>query len=807
MGAHVWGPAFLRDELLPSFQLRGWSPDWYAGFPAMQFYMVVPYLLIVLLDLVLPYGVAFKLVAVSGVVSMPASAWAMGRLARWPFPLPPLLAVAGLLFVFDFNFTIYGGNIASTLAGEFAFSISLSVALVYLGLVMRTLDSGRGAGWAAIALAMVALCHPIPLIFAVGATAVIVAARGLHRLPSLLGPGSAALAIVSGLIGITIIWRMSEHPAPRLAVIGILVAGLLLTEARRAAAVIGIGLVGGLLSAFWTVPFLARRPYLNDMGWEKLHEVRENLFFPDELGGDGARLSILWLLGLAGLAAFTGLVRWHRTAVTFTAIAVAAMLGFIHWPQHRLWNARLLPFWYLSLYLLAAIGVYFLATRLMGGSDETVEPESPRSRGVRLAAPPVALVVAVLFVGLYLGANPGGAYDDSGVYRWGPVSMSSGERNFVSGWAEWNFSGIEARSGYPTYYDLMTTMTEVGATYGCGRALWEYDRDEIGRYGTPMAPMLLPHWTDGCIGSMEGLYFESSPTVPFHFLMQSELSANPSRPMRGLPYNGLDLDLGVPHLQMSGVRYYVAFSTEALAAASRHSDVLEPIAFADPWTVYLVRDSALVSPLPYEPVVVRHAPVAGRSWTDPAVTWFNDPTRWNVPVAADGPADWARVDLVGDRLDEEGSLVLDEFEAGPVRALPEVQVFDIVDEGDRVTFSVDRTGVPVLVKVSYFPNWAVDGAAGPYRVTPNWMIVIPNQEEVTLTYGASGVEYAAWGLTLLGLVVLGATWRRPLVLDPPALSSFLPDGDGPADEGHLVSDGAAPAPETPDAAREDLAGP
>ncbi|MCH2628642.1 MAG: hypothetical protein MKZ75_11270, partial [Acidimicrobiales bacterium] len=23
MGAHVWGPAFLRDELLPSWQLRG----------------------------------------------------------------------------------------------------------------------------------------------------------------------------------------------------------------------------------------------------------------------------------------------------------------------------------------------------------------------------------------------------------------------------------------------------------------------------------------------------------------------------------------------------------------------------------------------------------------------------------------------------------------------------------------------------------------------------------------------------------------------------------------------------------------
>src|SRR5687768_15189486 len=30
MGAHVWGPAYLRDHLLPQFQVAGWSPDWYA---------------------------------------------------------------------------------------------------------------------------------------------------------------------------------------------------------------------------------------------------------------------------------------------------------------------------------------------------------------------------------------------------------------------------------------------------------------------------------------------------------------------------------------------------------------------------------------------------------------------------------------------------------------------------------------------------------------------------------------------------------------------------------------------------------
>jgi len=36
-----------------------------------------------------------------------------------------------------------------------------------------------------------------------------------------------------------------------------------------------------------------------------------------------------------------------------------------------------------------------------------------------------------------------------------------------------------------------------------------------------------------------------------------------------------------------------------------------------------------------------------------------------------------------------------------------------------------QIGQPVLVKVSYFPNWKASGAKGPYRVTPNLMVVIP----------------------------------------------------------------------------------
>ena len=75
-------------------------------------------------------------------------------------------------------------------------------------------------------------------------------------------------------------------------------------------------------------------------------------------------------------------------------------------------------------------------------------------------------------------------------------------------------------------------MKQLGQDNGCGRALWENNNDEDS-YGTPMALMLLPFWTDGCIGSMEGLYFEASGTTPYHFLTTAALS--PAQLQPGAP--------------------------------------------------------------------------------------------------------------------------------------------------------------------------------------------------------------------------------------------------------------------------------
>jgi hypothetical protein len=64
----------------------------------------------------------------------------------------------------------------------------------------------------------------------------------------------------------------------------------------------------------------------------------------------------------------------------------------------------------------------------------------------------------------------------------------------------------------------------------------------------------------------------------------------------------------------------------------------------------------------------------------------------------------------------------------------------------------------VEVKTSYFPNWHARGALGPYRVSPNLMVVVPTSRSVQLTYGSTPMDNLGTGITsvtvLVGAIVL-----------------------------------------------------
>lgn len=846
MGAHVWGPAYLRDHLLPEGRISGWTPDWYAGFPAYQFYMVVPSLLIVALDVglfggwtmiiplaaaaglvflatrmaagwrrwtlvaasvavailavELPYGTAFKLVTILGLLSLPVCAYAFGRLADLPFPGPALLSVASVVFLFDRNFTIYGGNVASTLAGEFAFSISLSLAVLYLGFVIRGLRTGKHRAMAAVLLALTGLCHLIPAFFALAGTVVIasgyLARPVLHGIADVVRDGWQRRGRRRG-------WRRLALWLPLLITSPVRLAwrfmGRIWTATRRTWIWLACVLpVGGLVSAFWVLPFAYQSDYVNDMGWEKLpYSTAENGFrsWSDTLFSfDGETYwkyliprtsadspnDLRWVLALACMGLVLSIAFRVRVGIILAGCTVLMGAGFVLLGEDRLWNARLLPFYYLGLYLLAAVGVAEVGRTL--AVLVARDPERPSIVGPAVTAA-AGLAVALTLVSLPLRILPGGETQADGSYTWMGLTNGINQESFVRSWARWNYTGYEGKDAYAEYRSLMTTMADIGAEHGCGRSFWEYEK-EINRYGTPMALMLLPHWTDGCIGSMEGLFFEASATTPFHFLTQVELSAKPSAAQRALPYGSFDLDTGVRHLQLMGVRYYLATSVEATTAARAHPDLTE-LATSGPWVIFQVADSDLVTPLDNEPAVLDGVGNAQEDWicrtkddagkcAGPAVRWYQDLAAQDVLLASSGPDRWQRVDVDDPK---------------PVaRSVDPVDVTDLDVGTDRISFDVDQVGSPVLVKASYFPNWRAHGAEGPYRVAPNLMVVVPTSEHVELTYGREPIEWMSYGLTALGIALVILLATRPAVRGGP-------EPDAPVD----VAEGPPPGPVGPGA--------
>lgn len=856
LGAHVWAPAYLRDVLLGDLRLTGWAQDWYAGFPAFTFYMVIPSLLVVMVEagpalpvtvivcsaavamawlgmrrlssgpsgrlrelarwarllalaaagtaVVLvtpvPYGVAFKLVAIAGLVALPAAAWFMARLGGLAFPGPALAAAGAVPFIFDQSFNIYGGNLMSTMSGEFAYSLGLLAAVLYMGVVARGLTSGGRRVVAGVLLALTALTHLFVVILALAFTLAFLPAARIQ-------------------IGDRLRW------------------------------VLVVGPLAGLLSAWWVLPFLWNRGLLNDMGWFGRPGADSSLWtrIASEYGpalwsrtsldydflANDPPFQIFVITAVAGAVLCTSrrLRRWLRlgpdrvrfgmalaltgllTALAFVLMNEASLLDV----RVPFWNVRILPFYYFSVYIMAAIGLSEASRsagrlaseafrrlrsraaadpgdsappepaepdRLPGAGPIAADPAGPAPEApprwlptaVAAAAAGVGVAVMLVMVGLPLRALPGGRVDAEGIYQWGPLQTE--QFNLGGYWVEYNFEGYEHRDpteaggGASEYFALVEAMAEVGRERGCGRSLWEYGKDRLGSYGTPMALMLLPYWTDGCVGSMEGLYFEASATTPYHFLMQSELSAAPSRSQRDLPYRGPDVAAGVDHLQRMGVRYYLAFSEPVLEQARAEPDLRE-IARSGPWVVFEVADSDLVVGLDELPVVVDDLEGAGYDWLEVSVGAFQIPA--GPVLAADGPDGWPTLGLAelgggaepagaraspADRVAVIRALADRLVEAAPRRPVEPAAVSAVTWGRQSISFRVDRTGSPVLVRASYFPNWSVTGADGPYRVTPNLMAVVPTEEAVTLEYSRSPVELLALLLTLAGLAWAGwLTWR------------------------------------------------
>ena len=514
-----------------------------------------------------------------------------------------------------------------------------------------------------------------------------------------------------------------------------------------------------LLTAFWSVPLITTFGYTANMRYTKITDYLDYLIVDEFLWA-----YLLALVGLGFAIAFR-----ERGALTIGALVAIFATVFRFWPELHAWNLRFLPFFYLGVFLLAAVGAAEIIRRLSGefgrlwvgavpAPTEAYEfPAAAAGRSYRLVTNATIAVVVVIVV--ITG-----------------MTFNFAHRGFISYWVAWNETGYEnaakphdalakghAQKQYGEYRAFVDTVDRLPP----GRMLWE-GGSSIDAYGTPLAMMLLPYWTHGRIQSFEGLYYESAASTPYVFMTIAPLSAagNASNPVRGLDYRDLaSFHDGVRELRALGGRYYAAHSPAAKAAADREPELRRVASVKDfdgqapeGWTIYELRDAALVAPLKFEPVVVGSSAGTQAScfhhakggdpgprlepWECVAAGWWSQPALLDQPLAADGPRSWFRAaarDVAGT----------------PHRRLASVQVRGVHESDNEIRFRVSRPGIPVVVRTSYFPSWHATGAHGPWRLTPNLMVVVPTSRTVVLHFDRSGAEKVGALLSFGGLVGFG----------------------------------------------------
>jgi len=653
-GSHYYTAEYLRNYLLPKGKISGWCQGNLAGFPMLQNYFPLPFLLMALLSWVIPLEISFKLVTVLGTFLLPVCTYLYFRLLRQPFPVPLMGALFTLPFLFMEGNSMWGGNIPSTLAGTFCYSLGFALAILWLGLLYRALTEQKGRVLCAVLLAMVGMCHGYTLLFAVFASAFFM----------LTGKG----------IG------------------------------RRLRTLLHIHILAFFLMAFWLAPLIFFLPYTTRFSilW---------IFFDlKQIGKEIFPVILYPFMGLAILGVAPALVKKARSSLAMAPkpwayIWFSALCGVaLYWIGYKIGvvDVRFLPF--LQFFLVAAGAMTFgwIAAH--------------RKAAVLSAA--IALVLTFLWV------------DD--------------RETFIRNWIRSNYMGFESR---PLWGPFMAVNRFLKGAPDDPRVAYEHSMVHQGA-GTVRAFESLPLFSGR--STLEGVYIQGSLSVPFIFYLQSEISRKASTPIPDYSYSRFNLKKGVEHLRLFNVREFIAAEPETQDAL-RSSSAFRFQHRAGPYEVYAVKSGSgnYVAPVRYKPVLV-----TGGDWRRIFYKWFR---------VGDLEVPLVFTDRVGEKDSARFHRV--ETDIPDVRHLPREPVAgggtvkETVRE-EEILIEGAWPGKPLLVRVSYHPNWQVEGADRIYLVSPAFMLIYPESSRVRLYYGRTWPDYGGAAMTALAvlyMLLLGAT--------------------------------------------------
>ena len=685
--SHYYTVDYLRHVLLPSGRISFWTPGNYAGFPILQMYFPLPFLSMCLLDLVMPLQVAFKLVTLFGTFLLPIAAYSMLRSLRTPFPGPAIGALFMLTFLFNTANSMWGGNLLSTLAGEFSYSLSMALSLILLGSLYRGCMDNRGVLLNAFLVFLVGFSHGYTLLFAEAMSAfLLITPNGFTRRVVYLGKVYA---------------------------------------------------LGFCLLAFWLVPLLAyskwTTPYHTAWTIYSVSEVIPFILIP-----------ILVLAGAGGIGLLIyGMARFRRGGasvlhvlayLTFGLVMAGAL--FVAAPKLGVVDIRYVPYAQLAACLMAALALGWLGHAL-------------RRWGLSWALLLVATVATL---------------------AWTTPQVAP-----VPDWCKWNYEGFEAKKAWPTFEKINLALR---GSFQDPRVVYEHSA-EHNVFGTTRAFESLPLFAGRA--TLEGLYMQASVSSPFVFYIQSEISLEKSCPFPQYTYATMDFARARPHLEMFNVRDLILRSAEAKAAIRRVPEYRwqQTIGEYELWKLTTNKDRYVV-PLENEPILY-----LTNNWKVDSHRWFTHDElldRHLVFISDPSPEDQKHFQATACTMDKLPRIPIDTSSC---------KITETIRDGE-ILIDTNWLHKPLLVKMSYHPDWHVEGADGIYLVSPSFMLIYPQQEHVRLYFGARAPERIGAALTITGILVLllniPLPWRGhrtawslmaarlgvPESLEPPISMNFSP---------------------------------
>ncbi|MBD3155999.1 MAG: hypothetical protein GF368_05090 [Candidatus Aenigmarchaeota archaeon] len=645
---------YIHEYLIPKGKLLGWAPGWFAGFPIFQFYFPLSFIISGILSLLIPVHVAFKIITMLGVLLLPFCSFFSFKFMKYKFPVPIIAAMFSLVFLFLEHYSMWGGNIPSTLAGEFSQGLSLSLMVLFFGSFYRGIKDKKYIIFNGILFALIVLSHGV----------------------------ITAYTFISSIF--LLVTSDKKEFISRIKYFFLVYA------------------LAGMLSAFYLVPMILKSSYSIPHFWflpNSFSEIMKMIFPPS--------FRFMQILALFGI--FIGIKKKDKRIIYLTLCLLTSIAIYFLTPTlnnleipifEHFMSVKFIPISYICEFLIAAAGLSIIIKKMNG----------------------TWLIPIILFM----------------LTTYYVSSASS----YISFWIKWNYSGFESKPMWESWQKVNDFLNNAGP----GRVEFEYeDKKHDSGLGSSRAAEAFPVFSKS---TLIGTNFQSAYNGPYIYAMECEYSKKCPCPLYllsdgCLPYN---LTNAKEHLELFNVKYLMAVTEDVKSDLTEDSD-FEMVYGADELEVYelTTHDGSYVVPIENKPALIQ-----SDEWREITLEWFKE-----------------RIDLVDTPLvikekitpeDEKvfEQIIYDYQNLNQIQEIPYTDTCSVNEEveNEEIRITTDCIGRPLLVKISYFPNWKVEGAERVYRVSPAFMMIIPEQENVRLYYGKTWGNCLGIFASIIGVILV-----------------------------------------------------